>query len=43
VHDQDSSPIRYQKTCKAENTPVPDDEIVKAFEYRNCEIRLLDR
>jgi DNA end-binding protein Ku len=37
VHEKDSSPIGYQKVCKAENTPVPDDEIVKAFEYRKGE------
>src|SRR5437588_7649317 len=34
VHEKDSSPIGYQKICKAEGKPVPDDEIVKAFEYR---------
>jgi DNA end-binding protein Ku len=32
VHEKDSSPIGYQKVCKAEEKPVPDDEIVKAFE-----------
>jgi DNA end-binding protein Ku len=34
VHEKDSSPIGYQKVCKQEEKPVPDDEIVKAFEYR---------
>jgi DNA end-binding protein Ku len=33
VHADDNSPIGYQKICKAEQKPVPDDEIVKAFEY----------
>jgi DNA end-binding protein Ku len=33
VHEPDGSPIGYAKICKAENTPVPDDEIVKAFEF----------
>jgi Ku protein len=33
VHEKDSSPIGYQKVCKAEGKPVPDDEVVKAFEY----------
>ena len=32
VHEPDSSPIGYQKICKHEEKPVPDDEIVKAFE-----------
>ncbi len=33
VHEPDGSRIGYQKICKAEEKPVPDDEIVKAFEY----------
>src|SRR6266568_3807208 len=37
VHKQDNSPIGYEKTCKKENTPVPDDEIVKAFEFEQGE------
>ena len=32
VHEPDGSPIGYQKVCKAEERPVPDEEIVKAFE-----------
>jgi DNA end-binding protein Ku len=32
VHEKDSSPIGYQKVCKAEEKPVPDDQVVKAFE-----------
>ncbi len=35
VHEKDSSPIGYQKICKAEGKPVPDDEIVKAYELSN--------
>jgi DNA end-binding protein Ku len=34
VHEPDNSPIGYQKICKKEEKPVPDEEIVKAFEYR---------
>jgi DNA end-binding protein Ku len=34
VHEKDDSPIGYQKICKREDKPVPDKEIVKAFEYR---------
>jgi len=37
VHEPDGSPIGYQKLCKVEDTPVPDDEIVKAFEYEKGE------
>jgi DNA end-binding protein Ku len=37
VHQQDESPIGYQKICKLEGKPVPEKEIVKAFEYRKGE------
>jgi DNA end-binding protein Ku len=37
VHEPDGSPIGYQKICKAEEKPVPDDEIVKAFEHKKGE------
>jgi DNA end-binding protein Ku len=37
VHEKDDSPIGYQKICKLEDKPVPDKEIVKAFEYRKGE------
>lgn len=37
VHEPDSSPIGYQKVCKAEEKPVPDDEVVKAFELAKGE------
>jgi len=33
VHEPDQSPIGYQKVCKLEDKPVPDEEIVKAFEF----------
>lgn len=32
LHRKDDSPIGYQKYCKKEEKPVPDDEIGKAFE-----------
>jgi DNA end-binding protein Ku len=32
IHAPDSGPIGYRKICKLEDKPVPDDEIVKAFE-----------
>src|SRR6187200_2191450 len=37
LHEKDESPIGYQKICKLEEKPVPDKEIVKAFEYRKGE------
>jgi DNA end-binding protein Ku len=37
VHEPDASRIGYEKVCKAEGKPVPDDEIVKAFEYEKGE------
>jgi DNA end-binding protein Ku len=37
VHEPDGSRIGYEKVCKAEDKPVPDDEIVKAFEYEKGE------
>jgi DNA end-binding protein Ku len=33
IHEKDESPIGYQKICKLEEKPVPDDEVVKAFEF----------
>jgi DNA end-binding protein Ku len=33
LHRKDDSPIGYEKICKKEGEPVPDDEIVKAYEY----------
>jgi DNA end-binding protein Ku len=37
VHRKDDSPIGYQKICKKEDKPIPDDEIVKAFEFAKGE------
>src|ERR671937_775342 len=37
MHEQDDSPIGYQKICKREQKPVPDSEVAKAFEYRKGE------
>src|SRR5918912_1394998 len=33
IHEKDESPIGYQKICKLEDKPVPEDEVVKAFEF----------
>jgi DNA end-binding protein Ku len=37
LHEPDGSRIGYQKVCKEEDKPVPDDEIVKAFEVKKGE------
>jgi DNA end-binding protein Ku len=37
LHRRDDSPIGYEKICKKEGKPVPDKEIVKAFEYEKGE------
>lgn len=41
VHEPDGGRIGYQKICKAEDAPVPDDEIVKAFEVEKDELVVL--
>jgi DNA end-binding protein Ku len=38
IHAKDDGPIGYEKICKLEDKPVPNDEIVKAFEYRKGEL-----
>ena len=35
VHEPDGGPIGYQKFCKLEEEPVPDEEIVKALEVKD--------
>jgi DNA end-binding protein Ku len=37
VHAKDDGPIGYQKICKLEDEPVPNDEIVKAYELSKGE------
>src|SRR5919204_2238470 len=37
LHTKDDSPIGYQKICKLEDKPAPDDEIAKAFEFKKGE------
>jgi DNA end-binding protein Ku len=37
VHAPDGSRIAYQKVCRGEDCPVPDEEIVKAFEFEKGE------
>jgi DNA end-binding protein Ku len=37
IHQPDGSRIGYEKICKAEGKPVPDEEIVRAFEYEKGE------
>ena len=42
LHEPDSSPIGYEKVCKAEGKPVPDDEVTKAYEVRKGEFVALE-
>ena len=42
VHEPDEGPIGYQKVCKLEDKPVPDDEVVKAFEFKPGEYVFLE-
>jgi DNA end-binding protein Ku len=42
VHEPDGGRIGYQKVCKSEDKPVPDDEIVKAFEVKKGKWVYLD-
>jgi DNA end-binding protein Ku len=37
LHAPDDGPIGYQKICKLEDAPVPDDEIVRAYEVEKGE------
>ncbi|HET9324980.1 MAG TPA: Ku protein [Gaiellaceae bacterium] len=37
LHEKDDSRIGYEKICKAEERPVPDDEIVRAYEFEDGE------
>ena len=37
VHKKDGSRIGYEKICKLEGEPVPDDEVVKAYETEQGE------
>src|SRR5215218_8459751 len=41
VHEPDGGRIGYQKICKTEDEPVPEDEIVKAFEVEKDELVVL--
>ncbi len=41
IHTKDGGRIGYEKVCKAEGKPVPDDEIAKGFEWEEGEHVLL--
>jgi DNA end-binding protein Ku len=41
IHEPDGGRIGYQKFCKAENEPVSDEEIVKAYEVEDDELVVL--
>ena len=33
LHEQDLSPVKYERVCQKEGEPVPGNEIVKGYEY----------
>src|ERR671936_2287783 len=33
LHEEDLSPVKYERVCTADGEPVPWDEIVKGYEY----------
>src|SRR3954462_16021342 len=33
LHEEDLSPIKYERVCQADGEPVPWNEIVKGYEY----------
>ncbi|MBA2384747.1 MAG: methyltransferase domain-containing protein [Actinobacteria bacterium] len=41
MHERDGGRIGYQKICKTEGDPVPEDEIVKAYEVEKDELVVL--
>jgi DNA end-binding protein Ku len=34
LHQEDLSPLRYERVCQADGEPVPWNEIVKGYEYQ---------
>jgi DNA end-binding protein Ku len=42
VHTKDMSAIGYQKVCKREDKPVPDDEIARSFDLKGKTVLLDD-
>ncbi len=42
IHAPDGGRVGYQKICKREGEPIPDDEIVKAFEFEKDEFVVLE-
>jgi DNA end-binding protein Ku len=41
IHEPDGGRIGYQKICKKDGEPIPDDEIVKGFEFKKDEFVVL--
>src|SRR5206468_7872817 len=33
LHEEDLSPVKYERVCQADGEPVPWNEIVKGYEY----------
>ncbi|MCX6376805.1 MAG: Ku protein, partial [Armatimonadetes bacterium] len=43
LHKKDMSPIRYAKVCRLEGDEVPNEEIVKGYEYADGEYVILEK
>jgi DNA end-binding protein Ku len=42
LHEEDMSPVKYERVCQREGTPVPWNEIVKGYEYTKGKFVVLD-
>lgn len=42
LHEKDMSPVGYAKVCKAEGSEVPQNEIVRGFEYEKDEYVVIE-
>lgn len=42
LHEKDNSPIHYRKFCEKEQTEVPDEEIVKGYEFKKGHYVILE-
>jgi DNA end-binding protein Ku len=42
LHEQDLSPVKYERICEKEGEPVPWNEIVKGYEYEKGKFVVLN-
>ena len=43
LHEEDMSPVKYERVCQREGEPVPWNEIVKGYEYAKGKYVVLDQ